>query len=349
MEDDLTDVGLNALEELEAQDAEENTEAEDNTEAEEKDTNETEDNTPEDNGEEEDEPNTDGNSDEEDANGEDGSDKNEDSEDNKTTDKKEMTDEEFEEMAKKRGYAKTPTEDDKKKEQDKADRLAELTACPDEVDEKVWAQLPEENKVVYNALPYLNAEGKNGVVKVKTPEQLPEDFEFASKRAEAKFYTDLQAQENKADQLMSAIQTRKERAEQFDAQRAEARNVISQIEALQKGGDLPTPKAKQDAPEFNSDPAVVLINKVLNYRASRMAEGVNLTIKDSLMLYKAQHPEDFEKKEAKGDIERANIAKKVAGNSKSTATAVNKTNKPEYYRIGMSTEDVLDRVLDDMD
>lgn len=351
MEDDLTDVGLNALEQLEAQDAEENTEAEDNTEAEEKDTNnETDADVSEDNGEENDEPNEDGNSDEEDANGEDGSDKNESDEDKKDGDKKELTDEEFEEMAKKRGYSKAPSEEDKSEEQTRANRMAELTACPPEVDENVWAELPEENKIVYNALPYIAAEGKNGnVVNVKTPDQLPDDFEFASKRAEAKFYTDLQAQETKANQLMGAIQSRNQRAEQAYRQREEARNVISQIETLQKAGDLPTPKAKAGTKEFDNDPAVLVINKVLDYRASRMAEGVNLTIKDSLMLYKSQHPEDFEKKEAKGDIERANIAKRVAGNSKSSSTAVNKGNKPEYYRQGMSTEDVLDRVLEDMD
>ena len=69
------------------------------------------------------------------------------------------------------------------------------------------------------------------------------------------------------------------------------------------------------------------------------------------MLYKAEHPEEFVKKEAKGDVERRNIAKRVAGNSKSTSSAVNGNdeNRPRYYKTGMSTEDVLDAVLNDMD
>ena len=69
------------------------------------------------------------------------------------------------------------------------------------------------------------------------------------------------------------------------------------------------------------------------------------------MLYKAEHPKEFEKKEAKGDVERKNVAKKVAGSSKSTKTAVNGNDddKPHYYRPGMSTEEVLDSILNDMD
>jgi hypothetical protein len=126
-------------------------------------------------------------------------------------------------------------------------------------------------------------------------------------------------------------------------------NVINQIEALQKTGELPTPKAKQGTEEFDKDDAVVLINKVLSYRSARMAEGLNLPIKDALMLYKAQHPEEFEKKEAKGDIERKNIAKKISGGGKASGTPVNSKEKPHYYRPGMSTEDVIDRIMDDWD
>ena len=134
-------------------------------------------------------------------------------------------------------------------------------------------------------------------------------------------------------------------------ERAEAQKVVDEISSLQKSGELPTPKATFGKEGFDNDPAVLLINKVLSYRAQRASEGVGLTVRDSLMLYKATHPEEFKQKEAKGDIERRNIAKKVAGNSKSTSSAVNggDNNKPQYYKPGMSTEDVLDSVLNDMD
>lgn len=347
MENDLTDVGLEALEALEAQDEQDNSEPEDTGE-DVKDTTE-EENTTEDDGdtsEEDNETSEDDTTDEADGD-------TEDEPEDKGEDKKaELSDEEFEEMARKRGYSKAEPKDETTNNNQNV--MDKLLVRPKEIEEEVWGELPVENKIVYNALPYIEAVGKDGnVLKVKTPDQLPDDFDFASKKDEAKFYNELQAQEMKATQMFNAINARNERIKSDEAQKAEARNVITQIEALQKNGTLPTPKAKYGTKEFDNDPAVLLVNKVLNFRAEKAREiGANLTIADSLMLYKAVHPEEFVKKEAKGDIERANVAKKVAGNSKSSGTAVNKDddkNKPQYYRVGMSTEDVLDRVLDDME
>ena len=350
MNDDLGDVGLNALEALEAQDQQEqenstpNGEENEKTEEEVKEpasdeeTNEEETETS-DNGETGEKEDAEGESETEEEAGEDEKKENE------------LSDEEFEELAKKRGYAKTKTEEETKAEDDRQSQMEKLLARPKEIDEEVWNELPEENKVIYNALPYLVAEGKKGVVQVKTPDQLPDGFEFKDQKAMMKFQNDLQAQENRATQFKQAIEARAEREQRASADRAEAQMVISEIDKLQKSGDLPTPKAKAGTKEFDNDPAVLMINKVLGYRAMRAQSGTNLSVRDSLLLYKAEHPEEFVKKEAKGDIERRNIAKKVAGNSKSTSSAVNKDddNKPHYYKVGMSTEDVLDAVLNDMD
>lgn len=355
MNDDLSDVGLNALEALEAQDEQDTSDTGEDTGIEvEEDTSETvgqETGAAEDTSEE--------NDDEANENGEDAEGNNSEGteateDENKSNNDKELSDEEFEELAKKRGYTKAPSEEEKAKadEQNRAreETMARLMACPKEVDEELWENLPEENKIIYNSLPYLAAEGKNGTIHVKTPDQLPEDFVFKNARAEMKFQNDLQAQETKATQMANALSARSERGQRETAQRQEAVRVISEIEGLQKTGALPTPKAKNGTPEFDTDPAVTLINKVLDYRAMRRAEGAMLSVRDSLLLFKAEHPEEFQKKEAKGDVERRNIAKKVAGNNKATGTAVNKNdNKPQYYKVGMSTEDVLDRILDEMD
>lgn len=348
MNDDLGDVGLNALEALEAQDQQEqensapdgdeskNTEEEVKEPTSDEDTNEEETETS-DNGETGEKEDEEGESETEEKAGED--------------EKKELSDEEFEELAKKRGYAKAKTEEETKAETDRQSQMEKLLARPKEIDEEVWNELPEENKVIYNALPYLVAEGKKGVVQVKTPDQLPDGFEFKDQKAMMKFQNDLQAQENRATQFKQAIEARAEREQRATASRAEAQKVISEIDGLQKSGELPSPKAKYGSKEFDNDPAVTLINKVLNYRAARAQGGTNLSVRDSLMLYKAEHPEEFVKKEAKGDVERSRIAKRVAGNSKSTSSAVNgdDENRPRYYKTGMSTEDVLDAVLNDME
>ena len=342
MDADLQDVGLNALEAMEAQDAEQA----DNTNEDAAETTDVEDAGTEQN---------DANTEVEETEGDDTStnaeDKEEDTpEDKEPEEKKELSDEEFEEIAKKKGYAKAPSEEEQAQQNARANTMEKLLACPKEIDSEVWEELPAQNKIIYNALPYITAEGKDGeVLRVKTPDQLPEDFEFANKKAEMKFQNDLQAQEMKATKMSEALNARAQRAQAEYAQRQEAVNVINQIEALQKTGELPTPKAKQGTEEFDKDDAVVLINKVLSYRSARMAEGLNLPIKDALMLYKAQHPEEFEKKEAKGDIERKNIAKKISGGGKASGTPVNSKEKPHYYRPGMSTEDVIDRIMDDWD
>lgn len=351
MNDDLGDVGLNALEALEALEAQDqqeqessapdgdeskNTEEEVKEPASDEETNEEETETS-DNGETGEKEDEEGESETEEKAGED--------------EKKELSDEEFEELAKKRGYAKAKTEEETKAETDRQSQMEKLLARPKEIDEEVWNELPEENKVIYNALPYLVAEGKKGVVQVKTPDQLPDGFEFKDQKAMMKFQNDLQAQENRATQFKQAIEARAEREQKASADRAEAQKVISEIDGLQKSGELPSPKAKYGSKEFDNDPAVTLINKVLSYRAMRAQGGTNLSVRDSLMLYKAEHPEEFVKKEAKGDVERSRIAKRVAGNSKSTSSAVNgdDENRPRYYKSGMSTEDVLDAVLNDMD
>ena len=350
MNDDLGDVGLEALEALEAQDQlKENSEPagdEDKKEgevtegpSENADENKNEENGSDDNGEDGEKSDKEEESSEEEADEKAGE------------EKKELSDEEFEELAKKRGYAKAKTEEETKAETDRQAQMDKLLARPKEISEEVWDELPEENKVIYNALPYLTAEGKNGVVQVKTPDQLPDGFEFKDQKAMMKFQNDLQAQENRATQFKQALDARAERAQRAEADRIEAQQVIGEISSLQKSGDLPTPKAKAGTKEFDNDPAVLTINKVLNYRAMRAREGVNLSVRDSLLIYKAEHPQEFIKKEAKGDIERRNIAKKVAGNSKATSSAVNGNDedKAHYYKPGMSTEDVLDAVLNDME
>lgn len=346
MDEDLSDVGLNALEAMEAADeqAENETSADEGGEQEEQTTaepeevdSETEDSEPEE-------------KESEDESGEEPEGESHD-EDEKESNNEELSDEEFEKLARKRGYTKEASDDGKQKEQERSEAKEKLLERPDEIPEKVWNNMPEENRVIYNALPYLNAEGKKGTIQVKTPDQLPDDFEFKNEKAMMRFQNDLQAQENKATQLSNAIATRAEAEQRAIAEKAEARAVIGEIDKLQDKGLLPKPTAKQGTKAFDDDPAVLLINEVLDYRAQRAREGVRLSVKDSLTLYKAEHPERFAKKEAKGDAERRNVAKKIAGNSKATGTAVNnnESSKPHYYKLGMSTEDVLDAVLDDMD
>jgi hypothetical protein len=264
---------------------------------------------------------------------------------------------EFEELAKKRGYSKKSDDDERKKAEDDAKRRVEAInniPKPKELDADTWSAMPPMNKIIYSRLPYVTAHGKDGDVKIKAPNQLPDDFEFANDKARAQYTNDIQAQENMAQQMANYIQMQARQQRESVQQREQARSIIAEVNELQKSGDLPIPKAKPNTPEFETDPDVAIINKVLNYQALRAKQGVNLSVRDAYLLCRAEHPNDFKKPEtkAKGDDERKTIAKKVAGNNKSTnksAAEESAGNKRKYYRPGMSTQDVLDRALQDLD
>lgn len=363
---DLTEIALDALERAESADNQSDANDTTNDGADEKDTSnagDSGDNDAEDEGKTETE-NTDdndgGDSDADDSEDEtDNKDSDESESDGKKDKKKsdEMTDEEFEELAKKRGYSKKSDDDGKRKAEDEARRRADAINSipkPKELDADTWSAMPPMNKVIYSRLPYITAHGKDGDVKIKTPEQLPDDFEFANDKARAQYTNDIQAQENMAQQMANYIQGQTRQQQASVQQREQARAIIAEVNELQKTGDLPTPKVQPNTPEFNTDPAVAVINKVLNYQAQRAQQGVRLSVRDAYLLCRAEHPDDFKKPEtkAKGDDERKAVAKKVAGNNKSTnKSAAEETagNKRKYYRPGMSTQDVLDRALQDLD
>lgn len=266
--------------------------------------------------------------------------------------KEEMSDEEFEKLAKERGYTKKSEEEaTKKRQKQDRDALANATRRPKEVDRETWDNMPSINKVIYNQLPYITAIGKDGnVVRVKTPQQLPDDFEFANKKSELEFQSDMQEQTVRAERANREIQQRIQEMRAEESRTARARAIVSEVEALQKSGDLPTPKAKPGTKEFDDDDAVVLTNKVLSYYNQRISNGDKMTIKDALVLYKSMNPDEFKnKKEAKGDSERKEIAKKISGTNKSADTTTTKPTKMKYFKPGMDVQDILDRALEEMD
>lgn len=354
--DDLADIALNSLEAAEA--AETTEQDETNAQGPESDSNESEE--PKDNNSTEDteeapESASDGEEDnsEEDSPAEgDAEEASEDKKEPEEKDDKEMSDEEFEKLAKKRGYSKK-AEQDAEKQRQRQDRnaLASATRRPKEVEKEVWDNMPAINKVIYNQLPYITAVGKNGnTIKVKTPTQLPEDFEFANKKAEIQFQSDMQEQTIRTDQYNNEIRGRIAAMREQEQRTSTARAIVSEVEALQKSGDLPTPKAKHGTKEFDTDEAVILTNKVLNYHAQRRAAGDRMSIKDALILYKAMNPGEFKTTTtAKGDSERKKVAKKISGVNKSADTSTTKQSKTKYFRPGMDVQDILDRALEDME
>lgn len=370
MNDDLAEMAISSFEAKESADNEQNANAAQGSESAQDASDEQKDNNTADNAENASESELEGNNgnsddadnDEEEKETEDtkeeGADDNEkeekvDKSDEDVNKKEEMTDEEFEKLAKERGYSKKSEQDaEKQRQRQDRDALANATKRPKEVDRETWDNMSSINKVIYNQLPYITAIGKDGnVVKVKTPQQLPDDFEFANKKAELSFQSDMQEQTVRAEKANEQIVRQMHDMKAEQEKTANARAIIAEVESLQKSGDLPTPKAKYGTKEFDNDDAVVLTNKVLNYYQQRRANGDRMSIKDALILYKSMNPDEFKsKKEAKGDVERKEVAKKISGVNKSSDTSITKSsNKTKYYRPGMDVQDIVDRALEDMD
>lgn len=272
-------------------------------------------------------------------------------EEKKPEEKKEPTDDEFEEMAKKRGYAKAPSEEEKKQAETAQSTEERLTKRPKEVPEEVWENTPKNNRMVYNSLPIITARGKNGTtVNVKLPTQLPDNFEFADEKARTEFMTAMAEQGKRSDEWLNALDARDRQIEANNQRVAFARQTISEVEALQKAGTLPIPKAKPNTPEFKEDPAVKILDGVVGLRDQKLAAGYNISIEDAAALYRAQHPEAFEKKNQysdKADSERNNVARKVASGKKTSGRGADNYNQTPVYRPGsnMSLQDVAEEAM----
>lgn len=292
----------------------------------------------------------------------DGKDKTEDVEDKKSDDKeeekKDLSDDEFEKMAKARGYAKTPTDEEKRQSEQKQKEaeteqqtVERLTKKPQEIPDDVWENTPKNNKMVYNSLPIITARGKNGTsVNVKLPTQLPDGFEFADEKARVEFQTAMAEQGRRSDNMLAALDNRDKQIQNAEAQRDFARQTIAEVAALQKSGDLPTPKAKPNTPEFKEDPAVKILDGVVGLRDQKMAEGYRLSIADATVLFKSQHPELFQPKNTyneKADKERADVARKVATGKKTSGKGADNYNQTPVYRPGsnMSLMDVAEEAM----
>lgn len=386
MDADLTEIALNALEAAEAEDEKNSTDADTGDSVDNKNADgggdKTEDTSDDKNGDtknedsedvekedgegekDEDNDNESGEDSDDSDNSDDSSDNSNDNDDDKKEvkkeDKKELSDDEFEEMAKKRGYAKQPSEDEKKKEEERKQQeeaekaqIEQLAKKPQEIPQEVWDETPLNNRITYNQLPIITARGENGQsVNVKLPNQLPKDFKFADEKARVEFQTAMGEQTNRMNQILNALNARDQRRQEESYRQAEAQKVVNEVSALQKSGALPTPKAKYGDAAFDNDPAVKTINNVLQYRIERMREGANISVRDAVVLYKAEHPDEFKaEQKAKGDSERKQIAKKIAGNKKTTGktTSDGAKHAPKIYKPGMSTQDVLDRALDILD
>lgn len=260
---------------------------------------------------------------------------------------KELTDEELIELAKKRGL-----ELGKKKDEEPAKEIRR----PNELPEDIWSDMRPEQKYIYNQLPYITVRGKDGDIKVKTDQQLPDDFEFKDSKAEASFNSEVAAQSVRAEKMYDQITNYSKQQQEQATRQQEAAQTVSDIEKLQKEGIMPKIKAKPNSQDFMQDPAVKLADEIIAYRQKLLGEGQRISAYYAGLQYKALHPDKFEIKKpvtkSKADDERKAKAKNIAGNGRGAAVdAKNKGNQPERPRFKANTSlmDIADHYSDELD
>lgn len=254
-----------------------------------------------------------------------------------------LSDEEFLKELERRGLK---VAENKKEEPKKEDKPRPWDERPDEIDEKLWNKSTPDEKFIYNSLDYITVKGKDGEeLSIKIPTQLPDDFEFASKKAEAQFYSAMSAQSSKAEKLMNKITSDREQITKAEQEKAELDAIIADVDRLQDDGIVPKIKAKPGTEEFNTDPSVQLVNKILDFRDeyNRKHKGENISSYTAGLIYKAKNPKEFETEDdtrrEKQDESRTKTARRVA-------TKTTSSQRPEYNRKAFSNNASLTDIAD---
>ena len=261
-----------------------------------------------------------------------------------------LSDDELLAELEKRGLKVAKKDDDKKSDEPRQPQQWEKR--PSEVPEDTWNDMPATNKFIYNSLPYITVTSKDGdTFKIKTPEQLPDDFEFASKKAESQFMSEVTAQSNRAEKMADELKQYSQQRQTQTRQQEESQRVVADVERLQKDGIVPKFTAKPGTPEFDSDEGVKVANEILKLHTEINADGKEkISVYRAGQIYKGMHPELYQKKQtvAKGDAERKNAAAKISGSTGGDNKS-NKASQRRRFPLGVSARDIVDAYDQDLD
>ena len=267
--------------------------------------------------------------------------KDEETEPESNEDEAEETEEEASSESEDDGYAIDEEDDDEEED----------TETPEVKEEVKQPNLSPEDSYILDNLQPIKVRGTVGDGEVKeyevlSPEQLPQGFKYIDERELSIANKNFSLLENKALQLQTDFRTQQtnKAAQKFKAREDNAdRTDIGQ---LQRDGTIPKFKTPATDPKFNDDPAVKLVQEVLDfkektndtymqeYNAGRPYRHIGF--KEAFVLYKKEQPAKADIAQAKEDKERLEVAKRINGNKSDKA---GKDSKP-MVRSGMSSRDL---------
>lgn len=252
----------------------------------------------------------------------------------------ELTDEELLAELEKRG--KKPEAKEEKREAPR----------PTEVPDDVWNDMNDFQRTVYNRLPFMEIRDDSGnTYRIKHNSQVPKDFPWESEEAKNQFYgVDLPAQSVVAERIGMQLQgLSKQQQEQARAQQ-EANEVVQGIDKLQEQGIVPKITAKPNTPEFDNDPGVKRANDILSLWGEYRNRGEMISIETAGRIFKAENPDLYKPKTSPADAERRKASRNIAGTAGSgTAGDPNDKTSGRAWPIGTTAADIADAYQDQLD
>lgn len=190
--------------------------------------------------------------------------------------------------------------------------------------------------------------------KVLAPQQLPRGFHFIDDYDRTTATSAFNALEGKASQLQA--QYRQEKSTKSIEKVTEAEKIAdrSDIARLQKAGDIPLFKSTPDDPNFDGDPGVELVQKILDYKDklnsvynesySKGAAYRHIGFEEAYLKYQKENPDKVNTAQKKEDDERKGFASRTNRPNAGRSAAIKKPKLP----AGASSRD-LDRYIESLE
>lgn len=238
-------------------------------------------------------------------------------------------------------------------EEDEPTPPAPSAAAPAEVRDE-WKNLsPLERYLAENLRPLTITGTRNNkevTYQIYSVDNIPEDFEFASRSAERQTLVALDRMERKAEQLQNQFQADQNKVSSDKFQQDQARDIRTDLATLQREGEIPlgTPNVNPD-----DDPKLQMARDVLEFyekENARRLEQANrgerlyhrLSYYDAYWMWKrTNHTVSEEQK--KEDEERKEISRRTARGQRQGAGA--RTTKRLDLPSNASWDDVINAAL----
>ena len=219
---------------------------------------------------------------------------------------------------------------------------------PRELPDAVWSKMTEEGKYIYNQLPYLTIRGKDGILRVKSDEQIPPDFEWADEAEKTQFYSkELPAQVYRAEQLNAQVTKAVEDYNRELERQREAQTIVQGVEKLQASGILPKIPGERGSKEYEGSAELAYVNNVLGLWEQHHRQGENISIETAAYLYKAQHPDALKPKPTTTPTDKMRKAKSTNINGGAKGKAM--PEQRHTFPPGTMPSDIIDYYLDDFE